>query len=195
MRRLITNDGLTRAELRWGEGTGRWRRIDRGVWAEGPDEPSPLDLARAAVLATGGVASHHLAGVLQGLDAVTLDGTWVTVPPTGNRRRARVCRRDLPSEHVVTVGGVPCTDGLQAIVDLAGPLSDLVWEQALESALRRLTSVTAVEQASTGRGAGAVRARRVLALRTAAAPATESLLEPRRSSAVLAQPRRSSATW
>lgn len=65
MRRLFTMDeGLTRSAVRWGEEKGHWRKVDRGVWAEGPEEPSELDLARAAVIATGGVASHHLAGVL-----------------------------------------------------------------------------------------------------------------------------------
>ena len=169
MRQLFTGDGLTQAALRWGERTGRWTRADRGVWAEGPDEVSELDRARAAVLATGGVASHHLAGVLHELDSVRLDGTWLTLPRTANGRRPRVSRRDLPAERIVTVAGLPCTDGLQTMIDLADSLDDLVWEQALESALRkRLTSVEALK----GRGN-----RRVLQRRPANAPPTESLLE------------------
>lgn len=167
MRRLFTADEMTEAALRWGEQKGRWRRADRGVWAEGPEELSPLDRARAQVMATGGVASHSLAGVLHGLDSVTLDGTWVTVPPTGNGRRPRVRRRQLPAECVVIVDGLPCTDGPRTLADLATSLDDLVWEQALESALRkRLASIDAV----TGN-------RRVLDLRPAGAPPTESLLE------------------
>lgn len=167
MRRLFTGDERTEAALRWGESKGRWRRVDRGVWAEGPEEPSQLDQARAAVMATGGVASHHLAGVLHGLDSVTLDGTWVTVPPTGNGRRHHVCRRQLPGDCVVTVHGLPCTHGQRTLADLATSLDEQVWEQALESALRkRLTSI----DAATGH-------RRVLERRPAGAPATESLLE------------------
>lgn len=174
MRRLFTSDqaGLSPAALRWGEGQGRWRRIDRRVWAEGPEDPSELDVARAAVMATGGVASHHLAAVLLGLDAVDLDGLWVTISPTANGRRERVCRRNLPADRVVGVNGMRCTDGLQTMVDVATSLDDLVWEQALESALRkRLTSVDELRTVVNGRG------RRVLALRPAGAPATESLLE------------------
>ncbi|HET7719021.1 MAG TPA: DUF559 domain-containing protein [Acidimicrobiales bacterium] len=126
-----------------------------------------LDQARAAVLATGGVASHHLAGVLHGLDSVHLDGLWVTVPPTGNGRRPHVCRRALPADCVVRVCGLPCTHGPRTLADLAASLSDAVWEQALESALRRrLASIEAV----TGN-------RRVLQRRPAGAPPTESLLE------------------
>jgi hypothetical protein len=172
MRHLFLGDGLTESQLRWGELTGRWRRIDRCVWAEGPDEPSQLDRARAAVLATGGVASHHLAAVLHDLDSVRLDGVWVTVPRTASGRRKGVSRRDLPPDRVVTVAGLRCTDGWQTLVDLVPWLCDLGWEQALESALRqRLTSVVAFEALRTER------VRRVLRLRPPGAPPTESLLE------------------
>jgi very-short-patch-repair endonuclease len=173
MRRLFLSEEVpTRAELRWGEQTGRWRRIDRGVWAEGSEKAAELDRARAAVMATGGLASHHLAAVLHGLDVVKLDGTWVTVPPSGNGRRERVVRRNLAPARVVTVAGLPCTDGFQTMIDLAPSLSDPVWEQALESALRKgLTSVAAFDDVPT------MRVRRVLELRPVGAPATESLLE------------------
>jgi len=173
MRRLFVNeDGLTRAAMRWGEQRGQWRRADVGVWAEGPEEVSELDRARAAVIATGGVASHHLAGVLHSLDSVRLHGIMVTVPRTANGRRPGVSRRDLIPERLVTLGGVPCTDGLQTLLDLAPFLSDPVWEQALESALRkRLTSVEALG------GLRTLRVRRVLELRPVGAPPTESLLE------------------
>lgn len=169
MRRLFTREesGLSPAALRWGEQKGRWRRADTGVWVEGSTEPSPLDRARAAVMATGGVASHRLAGVLHGLDSVGLDGPWVTVSRTSNGRRPRVSRRALPAECIVRVCGLPCTDGRRTLSDLATSLSDLAWEQALESALRkRLVSTDVV----TGNP-------RVLQRGPAGAPATESLLE------------------
>ena len=166
MRRLWTGDeGLTRAALRWGEQTGRWRRADRGVWVEGPEELTELDRARAAVLATGGVASHHLAGVLHGLDSVGLDGIWVTLGRTANGRRERVSRRTLPAERVIEVAGLRCTDGTQTMIDLAASLPPLVWEQALESALRkRLTTWAAVEVGAPVARVGDV-------------PPTDSLLE------------------
>ncbi len=173
MRRLFLSEEVpSRAELRWGEQAGRWRRIDRGVWAEGSEKAAELDRARAAVMATGGVASHHLAAVLHGLDVGKLDGTWVTVPPSGNGRRERVVRRALRPERVVSVAGLRCTDGFQTMIDLAPSLSDLVWEQALESALRKgLTSVAAFDDVP------GMRVRRVLELRPVGAPPTESLLE------------------
>lgn len=165
MRRLFRGDEMSEAALRWGEQKGRWRRADRGVYAEGSEELSQLDRARAAVVATGGVASHHLAGVLHGLDSVGLDGIWVTVSLTKNGRRARVSRRNLAPERVIEVAGLPCTDGTQTMIDLAASLAPLVWEQALESALRkRLTTFEAVEALSP-------------VTRAAGTPPTESLLE------------------
>jgi hypothetical protein len=167
MRELFTtaDSGLTRAALRWGEEKGRWRPAGRGVWADGPEDVRELDRARAVVLLTDGVASHHLAAVLHGLDSVRLDGIWVTQPPGASGRRARVVRRKLPLERITTVAGLRCTDGTQTMRDLAASLDDLRWEQALESALRkRLTTVNEVGHP-------------VLALRPVDAPPTDSLLE------------------
>lgn len=174
MRRLFTTaqareSGLTSDALRWGERTGRWRRIERGVYGDGPEEPVSIDVARARVLAMRGVATGKLAGVLLGLDGIELGG----MP----RRR-----RGIPPERVLEIGGVPCSDGLQTLLDLASELDDDTWEQALESALRkRLTSVAELEAALPGLGRsrtpGTRRVRRVLQRRPDGAPPTESLLE------------------
>jgi len=175
MRRLFTleeatNRGLTRSALRWGVRRGRWRRIDHAVYAEGADEPDVFDLARARVLASGGVASGRLAAMLYKLDGIE--------HPGDRPLRQRV----LPPQRVVVVDGLRCTDGLQTLVDLAADLDDPTWEQALESALRkRLTSIHDIEAALLGLGrartSGVRRMRRVLAVRPDAAPPTESLLE------------------
>ena len=115
-----------------------------------------------------GAPWHGLAGVLHGLDGVVLDGRPV------RRRTARF--------EPVLVHGLPCTDGLQTMIDLAADLDDLVWEQALESALRkRLLSVADLEDALPALGrarvTGTARIRRVLALRPPGAAPTGSLLE------------------
>jgi hypothetical protein len=149
--------------LRWGERKGRWRRIIRGVYGVGPDDPSELDEARARVLSAGTPARDHLAGVLHGLDAVELDDT----PPTH--------RRPLPPDRVVVIDGVPCADALQTLVDLANTLDDDRWEQALESALRmKLVTVADLNGVS---GRGSPRIRRVIARRPVGAPPTGSILE------------------
>ncbi|TMK87864.1 MAG: DUF559 domain-containing protein [Actinobacteria bacterium] len=171
MRRIFTADesGLTRATLRWGERERKWIRVERGIYLEGGDPPSKLDLARARVLAARTIARGTLAGVLHGLDSVTLG-------------RKQTCEDLLLPSQVTTVGGVPCADGLTTLVDLAGLLSDTKWEHALESTLRkRLTWVTTLEAAlpelSSARTPGTKRMRRVLALRPPGAAPTESLLE------------------
>lgn len=173
-RRLFTTDealagGVTKDALRWATEAGRIVSLGRGVYGAGPEPPTALDWARAAVLRGGGEARGHLAGVLHGLDSVCLDDR-----PT---RRTR-----LPADRVVVVGGVRCADGLATLVDLAATLDDLTWEQALESALRkRLTTVAAIDAVVAALGgarvSGTARIWRVLVQRPPGAPATESLLE------------------
>lgn len=182
MRRLFTTgdaleEGLTEGALQWGEAHGRWRRVRHGVYADGPEDPGPLDEALAAVVVTGGVASGHLAGVLHGLDAVHLRGPEVTLPPERSGRRQGVRRRRLDPHRVVTLAGVRCTGGLQTLLDLAPGIDDARWEQDLESALRRRIVTIADIEASCAGVPGVARVRRVLALRPVGAPPTESLLE------------------
>jgi very-short-patch-repair endonuclease len=161
--------GLSPQALRCGTRAQRFRSIGRGVYGEGPEAASPLDWARADVLRRQVEARGSLAGVLHGLDSVVFDG-WPT-------RRER-----LSTEQLVIVAGQTCADGLSTLIDLAATLDDLRWEHALESALRRgLTSIPIIEDALPSLGAarvpGTARIRRVLALRPAGAPPTESLLE------------------
>lgn len=165
MRRLFTtaDSGLSIDALRWGERAGRWRRVQRGVYGEGPKPPTPLDRERAKVLAAGTAARGALSGVLHGLDAVVLDGR-----PTRRRR--------LPDDEVVVRQGVPCANGRQTLIDLAATLDGDRWEQALESALRkRLVVIEDFEDLPIV--PGGARIRDVLARRPAGAPPTESLLE------------------
>ena len=161
MRRLFTTaeSGLSRHALDWGERTGRWRRVQRGIYAEGPEDPTPLDRERAQVLASGSPARGGLAGVLLGLDSVRLDGA-----PT---RRTTITP--------IVIAGLACADARQTLLDLAATLDDDTWEQALESALRkRLVTIGAFDELP--RVPGVRRVRRVLA-RRGDVPPTESLLE------------------
>src|SRR3954453_12015462 len=121
MRRLFVaaDAGLTRSALRWGEQRGRWVRLERNVYAEGPEPPTALDRARGWALAFG-PARSTVAGVLHGLDSV--------------RPGVRPGRsRPLPQDRVVEVHGVPCADGLQTLVDLGAVLDEDTWEHVLES--------------------------------------------------------------
>lgn len=174
MRRLFTSDealrrGVTRAALRWGERQGKWRRAAHGVYADGPDPLCDVDLARARVVAACSVARGRLAGVLLDLDSVRLEGPARRLPA-------------LESGRVRCLGGVPCTDGTQTMIDLAAVLDDDTWEQALECALRRdLTTIAAIDarlpELARARAPGTARIRRVLDRRPRSVCATGSLLE------------------
>ncbi|HVE95001.1 MAG TPA: DUF559 domain-containing protein [Acidimicrobiales bacterium] len=174
----LKEQGWTREALRWAARQKRLRRICRGVYGEGPNDPSDLDEARAAVLMSGAIASGRVSGVLRGLDSVCLDGrVGATTLAGSNRHRRGVRRRQVVAIDNEIVGGVPCTDLVQTIVDLANEMTDLTWEQALESALREGAPLSAVEEAAGTSVKGVRRMRRVLALRPPGAPPTESLLE------------------
>jgi len=172
VRRLFTSEDaeavdLTRHALQWGVRSGRWVRVTRSVYADGPAPPTRLDSERAAVLAQRTVARGALGGVLLGLDSVRLDGR-----PTRSST--------VPVGHVFD--GVPCASALHVLVDLAATLDDDTWEQTLESALRkRLITVdeltAALPTLGSSRVPGTARIRRVLERRPDGAPPTESLLE------------------
>jgi hypothetical protein len=166
MRRLFTarESGLTWDALRWGERAGRWRRVQRGIYAEGAEAISELDRQRARVLASASAARGALAGVLHDLDGIELDDH-----PT--RRGA------LAPDRVVTIDGIPCAGALQTLIDLAAVVDDDAWEQALECALRKKLVTVAELDALPKYAHGGPRIRRVLAARPEGAPPTESLLE------------------
>src|SRR5947209_16176535 len=174
--------GITRAALRSGVRRGDWSPVERGVYVVGGEEPSAVERAVGAVLATGGVASGALPGTLLGIDSARLRPPYVTVPTTGNGRRPGVRRQGLPCDRITTVHGIPCTVVLQTLVDLAAAVDDITWEQMLESALRKkLTTIEELQAEASAmarsRTPGSRRIRRVLGLRPAGAPPTESLLE------------------
>jgi very-short-patch-repair endonuclease len=160
--------GISRHALQWAVRTGRIQRLVHGVYIKGGEPPTPLERALAIVVATDGVASGTLAGMLYKLDSVTLEPPFATVPPSKETRH-RVRHADVVS---VSVQGVPCTDGLQALIDLARQLDDLRLEHAMESALHK--KLVTIEMLDTARSK---RIQRVLALRPVNAPPTESLLE------------------
>lgn len=175
--------GITISELRWGERHGRWRRIEKGVYVDGPAPPGRVDAAIGAVRVLHGAASGALAGTLHELDSIQLDGgPYVTVRPGRATGRRDARERMLATERLTVVSSLLCTDGLQTMVDLAATVDDLTWEQAFESARRkRLLTIKDLEavlpELSRARTPGVGRIRRVLALCPPDAPPTGSLLE------------------
>jgi len=170
------HDGTVLAEGgKWGQlrsdvAQGRRVRIEHRVYADGAEEPDEFERGLARLLATKKVAWGEVAGVLHGFDGVKVSA----VP---SRRRTRQL-----DDTVVMVDGICCTSALQTLIDLAEYVDGVVWEQALESALRRravdLEDIEALlPTMSKKRRHGVSVIRRVLALRPIGAPPTESLLE------------------
>ena len=176
------DSGITADALNWGTRKGAWSTGARGAFFTGGERVSLVDRSIAEAWVTGGTVSGGPAGELFGLDSVTAVRVDFTVPRGQSNQREGARRRDLGPDRVTVVEGVVVTSGLQTLLDLAAEVSDVVWEQVLESALRKkLTSIAEIEAAlpamSKARIPGVRCIRRVLALRPAGAPPTESLLE------------------
>lgn len=177
-----TASGLSMSALKWGVRNGLWVRLERDEYRAGAEEPTVFERCVGMARARDGVASGEFAGTLLGLDAMWLRQPDVTVPPSSSAAKARVRRRELPEDRIIVVDGIRCTDGLLTLIDLAAQLSDDRWEQALESALRqKLVTIddlwAALPELGRSRTPGTRRIRRVLQLRPAGAPPTESFLE------------------
>lgn len=177
MRRMLTLRELRGLGVSRTERDNHWIRVTQGVYGEGKAPPTLLEKALADVIATRGAASGRVAAALYGLDGVAVTGPDVTVAPGSGHHRPGMRRRHLQLGDVRLVGGFCCTSPVLTMLDLATEVDDLVWEQALESALRkRLLTLNELAVAIDGRP-GASRMRRVLALRPPGAPPTGSLLE------------------
>ena len=172
--------GWTRGRIRGGERKGLWRLIVKGVYGEGPEPPSALDIARADALLAGGIATGALSGELHRWDSVVFDPSVkdVVVPLTNPGRRSVRRAAHLP-EQVIELAQVRCTDGPTTLWALAQRLDDTTWEQALESALRQ-DDVTPddISAMAAGSDRRSARVRRVVKARSGLdVPPTESLLE------------------
>ena len=177
MRRIFTAtqhfaEGGTTDSLAWGLSKGKWSRLDTHVYIEGTQPPTWFELALARMLAWSDPIWGTVAGQLHDFDAMT---EFRHVVPS--RRQT-----ELLDPSPTTVDKYSCTSALQTIVDVAYLVDDLVWEQCLESGLRKdafaINDIEALLPRIKGsRRHGSPRIRRVLDLRPAGAPPTESYLE------------------
>ncbi len=139
--RLGVAAGQVRARLRSGE----WEAVGRKVVRAGAAPLSPEQALWIAILAGGpeAVASHASAAWLWGLAAAP-SRPVITVPRGGPTRApgAVVRRPSLPVYRVSTRWGLPCTDPLRTIVDLAVDLDPADLDGPVDRAIvSRLVSV------------------------------------------------------
>lgn len=134
--------GLTVKAIAHRVRTGRLHRLGRGVYAVGRPDVGQYGRWMAAVLSCGPEAllSHRSAAVLWGIAKSSLEmETEVVVPGALRRRRpgVRLRRRtDLCAAHRREVSGIPVTDPVSTLVDLASCVREWQVEKAINDADR-----------------------------------------------------------
>jgi very-short-patch-repair endonuclease len=134
--------GATKDVIRHRVASGRWVRLQRGVFCIGGTPASWRRSLLAAVLAAGpgSGASHLAAGALWRLPDCPEDAIEVSVL---RRRRIRQADflihrpRELTTADLTVVDAIPVTTPPRTLIDLAGIVSAEVLEEALDDALRR----------------------------------------------------------
>jgi very-short-patch-repair endonuclease len=157
---------LTRADLlALGFGTrsvehrvasGRLFLVRRGVYAVGRRELTPDGERMAAILACGrdAVLSHRSAANLWGIGREVVGRVDVTIPRRSRLERSGVkvrCRPGLQAGSVVRRRGIPVTDPVQTLIDLATELPEMRLERAVNQAdVHELVDPETLRQALTG---------------------------------------------
>jgi len=179
--------GMDRTTLSRRVRAGVFVRIGRGLLAlPGAELAFELDL-QGACRRLNAVVSHEAAGKLHGFDGIPWAAPTVTVPHRLTHAYPGVYVRqstDISDDHVVTIRGLPVTNGERTVIDLAVVLSDgrLDWllDRALSSGqvdLPRLSELFA-DLARRGKP-GTTRMRRMLEKRDQTSVPSDSVLELR----------------
>jgi very-short-patch-repair endonuclease len=161
LRAQVLANGVTDTQIVRAVAQGRWLAVAPGLYALANWPAEPTRPLLAACLATRGVASHASAAWVWGLLAheppilsVSVPhGQWPRVPvrkcpgprPQGCPDWSTLVvhqSRDLPSRSSPKRLGVPTTNPLRSLVDLAGVCAPEVLDEAIDVALaKRLASV------------------------------------------------------
>jgi very-short-patch-repair endonuclease len=139
-RRQLIDLGMSQRALEHRLMIGRLHRIDRGIYAVGRPALSQEGRWMAAVLACGrgAVLSNGSAAALWGIGPA-LSCIEVTIPIASPRRRAgvRIHRRpNLRPAHVTSHRGIPVTNPVRTLIDLARRLDQGPMERAINEADR-----------------------------------------------------------
>ena len=174
-RAQVLGRGITDAQIRNAITQGRWLRTAPGLYALGTWPPAPGRRLLAACLMTGGVASHASAAWLWGL--LANEPTYVSVSlPRGQRANVPTPRGRWQGSHgapdlstlvihqssdlfpscISSRHGVPTTNPIRSLVDLAAVASPESLDEALDVALatRLVTAEGLLAEASRLRRPG-----------------------------------------
>jgi hypothetical protein len=131
--------GFSDAAVEHRVATGRLHPVARGIYAVGRAELTPRGTWMAAVLACGdgAVLSHRSAADLWGIGFEEKGRIDVTIRRRSRLARAGVkvhCRPTLPERSVVRRFGLPVTDPVQTLIDIATELKPMRLERAVNQA-------------------------------------------------------------
>jgi len=171
---VVTRADLDTSEVSWkwlrGRlATGEWKRVHRGVFRLGCNQPSREEREAAALVAAGegAVLSHSSAARRLGLDVRRDESVHITIHASRKAtvRGAKVWRsRNIGSRDIGNRGPLRLTNLPRTLIDLAAILDDGELRAAFDSALRQDTANAAWisrvlnRHGPGGRGVGRLRA-------------------------------------
>lgn len=126
--------GLSKAGIETRLARGQLVRIHRGVFAVGRPPEGFRGRVMAAVLATGGVASHRTAAGLRRLAPEHRGMVDITYAGCRAVPGVRAHRSALAEDHVAVVDGIPVTTIERTLIDLCDVASPAVVRAALRQA-------------------------------------------------------------
>jgi very-short-patch-repair endonuclease len=138
-RRQLLVVGYTRRELEQRLHNGRLHHISNGVYVVGRRDLTPRGRWMAAVLACGedAVLSYRSAAELWGIGREWEGRIDVSIPRRSRLERRGVkvrCRPSLPSRSITRRHGIPVTNPVQTLIDVATELKLLRLERAVNEA-------------------------------------------------------------
>ncbi|MBV9659983.1 MAG: type IV toxin-antitoxin system AbiEi family antitoxin domain-containing protein [Acidimicrobiales bacterium] len=147
-----TRLGLTPDQIAYRVATGKWDRLHQGVYRTASGATTPQQLLLAACLAAGprAAASHLSAAWIWGLVRRPPGEPVVTVPLDLHPRLNGVTvhrSRDLDAGRVLEHRGIPCTDPLRVLTDVAAELPEQDLISVVDVAIRgRLVDLRGVTE-------------------------------------------------
>lgn len=140
VRRQALAAGMTEHQIEERLRSALWVRAARRVYRHAAVPSTPESRVLAACMAHGALASHHSAAALHGIDGYKLDRVEVVLAKGRVRRIPGARLHHSTQIHLagpVERHGIPCTRLDRTVLDLAGTVSRVALDRAIDAVLRR----------------------------------------------------------